>query len=269
MQQQVKEAPIDAEAGQLKRAEAGEVVPRRRDAAALWRAMAGMAISLALAFLIVMLELTGRATYRADRAHRHADALRSRISRLESEVADERARIATAHRELAAAEELRAILRAPDAGMLPLAPPSVPRATAAPGATAAPRSSRSAIAPGAAAADAPGAGVSRRPQATLALAPREHRAVLIVAGLKSGADDTLFVLWWSAARGAAVRAAEFRTAADGSALVMAALPAGLDVAAAIVTAEHGAESGAAANAGAASAPAAAMGRILLRGTLTR
>ena len=244
MQQQVKEAPIDAEAGQLKRAEPGDVVPRRRDAAALWRAMAGMAISLALAFLIVMLELTGRATYRADRAHRHADALRSRISRLESEVADVRARIATAHRELAAAEELRAILRAPDADMLPLAPPSVPRAT-------------------------PGAGVSRRPQATLALTPREHRAVLIVAGLKSGADDTLFVLWWSAARGAAVRAAEFRTAADGSALVTAALPAGLDVTAAIVTAEHGAESGAAANAGAASAPAAAMGRILLRGTLTR
>lgn len=267
MQQQVKEAPIDAEAGQLKRAEAGEIVPRRRDAAALWRAMAGMAISLALAFLIVMLELTGRAAYRADRSHRHAEALRSRISRLESEVADERARIATAHRELAAAEELRAILRAPDADMLPLAPPSVPRATAGPGATAAPRSSRSAVAPGA--ADAPGAGVSRRPQATLALAPREHRAVLIVAGLKSGADDTLFVLWWSSARGAAVRAAEFRTAADGSALVTAALPAGLDVTAAIITAEHGAESGAAANAGAASAPAAAMGRILLRGTLAR
>jgi hypothetical protein len=260
MQQQVKEAPIDAEAGQLKRAEAGEVVPRRRDAAALWRAMAGMAISLALAFLIVMLELTGRATYRADRAHRHADALRSRISRLESEVADERARIATAHRELAAAEELRAILRAPDADMLLLAPPSAPRATAA----------RSAAgAPGRAAADAPGAGASRRPQATLALAPREHRAVLIVVGLKSAAEDTLFVLWWSASHGATVRAAEFRTAADGSALVTAALPAGLDVTAAIVTAEHGAESGAAANAGAASAPAAAMGRILLRGTLAR
>ena len=93
--------------------------------------------------------------------------------------------------------------------------------------------------------------------------------MLIVAGLKSGADDTLFVLWWSAAHGAAVRAAEFRTAADGSALVTAALPAGLEVTAAIVTAEHGAESGAAANAGAASAPAAAMGRILLRGTLAR
>jgi len=257
MQQEVKEAPIDAAAAQLKRGGDAEGAPHWRDSAALWRALAGMAISLALACLIVMLEFTGQAAYRADRMHRHAEALRSRVARLESEIAAERARIATAHRELAAAEELRAILRAPDAGMLALAPPFV--------------------------LGAPGAGASRRPQATLALAPREHRAVLIVAGLKPAADDTLFALWWSAARGAPVRAAEFRTAADGSALVTAALPAGLEVTAAIVTAEHGAESGAAANAGAAAtgaaagagaasaapAPAAPAGRVLLRGTLAR
>ena len=165
--------------------------------------------------------------------------------------------------------------------LLALAPPP------APGATAAPRSSRLAVARGARAADAqgsPGAGASRRPQATLALAPRERRAVLMVAGLRSAANDTLFVLWWSAAHRAPVRAAEFRTAADGSALVAAALPDGLEVAAAMVTAEPGAQSGAAANAGAdatggaagtdaaasaASAPAAPAGAVLLRGTLAR
>jgi hypothetical protein len=264
MQQEVKEAPIDAAAEQLKRAGDAEGVPHSRDSSALWRALAGMAISLALACIIVMLELTGQAAHRADRMHRHAEALRSRVARLESEIAAERARIATAHRELAAAEELRAILRAPDAAMLPLAP--VARA-----------------------AGAPAAGASRRPQATLALAPRERRAVLIVAGLKSAANDTLFVLWWSAAHRAPVRAAEFRTAADGSALIAAALPDGLEATAAMVTAEHGAESGAAANAGAAapggtvtgaaagtdaagsaaSAPAAPAGPVLLRGALAR
>ena len=91
------------------------------------------------------------------------------------------------------------------------------------------------------------------------------------------------MLWWSAARRAPVRAAEFRTAADGSALVAAALPDGLEVTAAMVTAEHGAESAAAANAAttggtaagadaaasAASAPAAPAGPVLLRGTLAR
>ncbi|MGB6565178.1 MAG: hypothetical protein WBE69_21440, partial [Candidatus Binataceae bacterium] len=118
MQQEVKEAPIDAAAAQLKRAGDAEGAPHRRDSAALWRALAGMAISLALACIIVMLELTGQVAHRADRMHRHAEALRSRVARLESEIAGERARIATAHRELAAAEELRAILRAPDAAML-------------------------------------------------------------------------------------------------------------------------------------------------------
>jgi hypothetical protein len=264
MQQEVKEAPIDAAAAQLKRAGDAEGAPHRRDSAALWRALAGMAISLALACIIVMLELTGQAAHRADRMHRHAEALRSRVARLESEIAAERARIATAHRELAAAEELRAILRAPDAAMLPLAPGA--RAAGARG--------------------LPAARASRRPQATLALAPRERRAVLIVAGLKSAANDTLFVLWWSAEHGAPVRAAEFRTAADGSALVAAALPDGLEVTAAMVTAEHGAESvaaaanasaaatggaaaGADAAASAASAPAAPAGPVLLRGTLAR
>ena len=95
--------------------------------------------------------------------------------------------------------------------------------------------------------------------------------MLIVAGLKSAANDTLFVLWWSAEHGAPVRAAEFRTAADGSALVAAALPDGLEVTAAMVTAEHGAEVAAAANAGAAAtgAPAAPAGPVQLRGTLAR
>ena len=259
MEQQVKEAPIDAATGQLQRPGTGEAAPRRRDAAALWRALAGMAISLALACLIVMLEFTGQAAYRADRMHRHAEALRSRVSRLETEVASERAGIATVQRELVAAEELRAILRAPDAGMLLLAPPARPGATAA-------RSA--AVAPGA--ADASGAGASRRPQAMLSLAPREGRAVLIVAGLKPPANDTLFVLWWRASHGAPVRAAEFRTAADGSALVAAAVPAGLDVTAAIVTVEHAAQ-GDAAKAGAAAtgAPAAPAGPVQLRGSLDR
>ena len=104
----------------------------------------------------------------------------------------------------------------------------------------------------------------------LSLAPREGRAVLIVAGLKPPANDTLFVLWWRASHGAPVRAAEFRTAADGSALVAAAVPAGLDVTAAIVTVEHAAQ-GDAAKAGAAAtgAPAAPAGPVQLRGSLDR
>lgn len=249
MQQQVKEAPIGAAAAQLQRSGAADAVAHRRDAVALWRALAGMAISLALACLIVMLEFTSQAAHRADRMHRRAEALLSRVSRLETEIAAARARIATAHRELAAAETLRTLLRAPDAGMLQLSLPVSP-----------PAAGGHKVAP------------AERPEATLAVGPREHRAVLMVAGLKPVTNDTLFVLWWSASHGAPVRAAEFRTVADGSALVTVALPAGLNVTTAMVTAERAAKGGAA-NAAQASAKASAKtgpaGPVLLRGTLAR
>ena len=243
MQQQVKETPIAAEAAQLQRSGAAEAVAHGREAAALWRALAGMAISLALASVIVMLEFTSQAAHRADRMHRHADALHWRVSRLEDEIAAERARIATARRELAAAEALRAVLRAPDAGMLLLSPPASPPAKG--GHNAAP---------------------AQRPGATLALGLKEHRAVLMVAGLKSPANGTLFVLWWSAPHGAPVRAAEFRTAADGSALVTAAMPPGLEVTAALITVESAAKDGAT-NAAERAAQRGPAGPVQLRGML--
>jgi hypothetical protein len=246
MQQQVKEEPIGAEAVLL------PSKPDGRATAALWRAAAGMAIALALACVIVMLEFTGQAAHRADRLNRLAGGLLSKISRLQARVAAEHARIAAAHRELAAADMVRALLRAPDAGMLRLSPPAAGGHKAAP---------------------------AHRPEAVLALSPREHRAVLMVAGLKPPANDTLYVLWLSASHGAPRRAAEFRTAADGSALVTAALPPALEVTAATVTAERAA-SGAAASGAAASGAAASgaaegsaqtapAGPVQLRGSLAR
>jgi Anti-sigma-K factor rskA, C-terminal len=242
MQQQVKETPIDAAAAQLQRPQAAGTAPHKREATRLWSALAGMALSLALACVIVMLEFTSQAAHRANRLHRHAEALLARVSHLQTEVAGERARVVTARRELAAAQALRALLRAPDAGMLLLAPP--------------------------AAAGGHNIAAAQRPKATLALAPKEHRAVLIVAGLKTPAGDTLFVLWWRASHGAPVRAAGFRTAADGSALVTAAMPPGLDVTGAMVTAERVGKARAA-SAAKASAQRAPAGPVQLRGTLAR
>jgi Anti-sigma-K factor rskA len=240
--------PIDAEAAQLQRAQAPEAAPHGRDSAARWRALAGMAMSLALACLIVTLEFTGQAAHRADRMNRHAEGLLSKVSRLEAKVVAERARISVARRELAAAETLRALLRAPDAAMLRLSPPA-----AAGGHKAAP--------------------AAHRPEAVLALSPREHRAVLMVAGLKPPANDALFVLWLSPSHGAPLRAAEFRTAADGSALVTGALPPALEVTEAMVTVERVAKGDAADGSAnrseglAQTAPPS--GPVQLRGTLAR
>jgi len=246
MQQQVKEAPINAEAAQVQSAQAVEPTPRTRAAAARWRAVAGMAISLTLACLIVTLEFTSQAANRASRMRRHAEALLARVSRLESEVAAERVRIAAARRELAAAQTLRVLLRAPDAGLLRLVPPP--------------------------AAGGHKAAAAHRPEAMIAVSPREHSAVVMVVGLKPLTDDTLFVLWWSLAHGAPVRAAEFRTAADGSALVTAAMPPGLEATAAMITAERAGRDGAAnaaRNSASGSAQTAPSGPVQLRGTLAR
>lgn len=245
MQQQIKEEPIDADAAQLQRAQAGEAAPHARDTAALWRAAAGMAISLALACAIVMLEFTGQAAHRADRLNRLAGGLLSKVSRLEAKIAAEHARISAARRELAADDTLRALLRAPDAGMLRLLPPMVGGHKAAP---------------------------EHRPEAVLALSPREHRAVLMVSGLKPPANDALFVLWLSASHGAPLRAAAFRTAADGSALVTGALPPALEVTAAMVTVERAAKNSAENGTGngvEGSAQTAPSGPVQLRGTFTR
>jgi hypothetical protein len=247
MQQQVEETPIDAAAAQTRSSRADASAPRRREPAALWRALAGMAISLGLACVIVMLEFTSQAAHRADRLHRRSEALRGRVSRLQTQIADQRARIATARRELAAVEALRALLRAPDAAMIQLVPPTSP-----------------------AAAGGHSVAAARRPEATLALAPKEHRAVLMVTGFTPTPVDMLLVLWWRGPHGASpVRAVGFRTAADGSAIVIAAMPPGLEVTDAMITVERLGKESAVKSTTQASGQPGPTGPVQLRGTLAR
>jgi hypothetical protein len=217
MQQQVEETPVDAAMAQAPSSRADGSALRKREPAALWRALAGMAMSIALACVIVMLEFTSNLAHRADRLHRRAETLLGRVSRLQTEIAGERARIDTRRRELAAVEGLRALLRAPDAAMMELISPPAPPAAAGGHKVAS----------------------ARRPEATLALAPKEHRAVLMVTGFTPTAADMLLVLWWRGPHGGSpMRAVGFRTAGDGSAIVMAAIPPGLEVTGATITLER-------------------------------
>ena len=274
------------------RAEVGERVldgtaARKRDPAALWRAIAGMAIALALACAIVMLEFAGRAMRHADRMHRRAAALSARVTRLEGEIAAERAQLSAAHRRVAAEQSLLQLLHAPDAtvvALAPLSPPPLMPSSGASSSTASsstPSSAPSRIADAARGGDArfadgaPRTAALRLPAATLVIAPREGRAVLIVAGLAPPGGEASFALWWSAARIGArglppTLAASFRTAADGSAVVAAALSP--DAAAAIVTLErndaHGARVGAKSGMRADGAHAPS-GPILLRAAFRR
>jgi len=272
MMGQEHDNPAPTEIARVGEPAPGPMPRRRRDPAALWRAIAGMAIALALASAIVMLEFASRAMRHADRMHRRAAALSERVTHLESELAAERTQVAAARRNLAAAQSLLRLLRAPDATMVALAPVSPPPSLIASSRMA--RGGAGNLADGGARAGAP-----RLPAAMLVLAPREGRAVLMVAGLVPPGEDASFALWWSAARagthGAPTRAASFRTAADGSAIVTAALSAdalSAEMAAATVTLERGDAQGArpvASSATQGDAVRAAAGPVLLRGTFRR
>jgi len=286
MQQQQDNAPQTYGAEARERPQNG-VRSRKRDPAGLWRAIAGMAMTVALACAIVMLEFTSRAMRRADRMHRRAAALFERVTHLKSDMATQRAQAAADHQNLVAAQSLLAILHAPDATMVPLVPVLSPSSkTSSPlKASSIPvsRVARSAgTAPSRTDNSADGTshgGAPRRPTATLVLAAREGRAVLIVAGLAPPRADANFALWWSAtgdnAHHAPMRAAEFRTATDGGAVVAAVLSAdalSADAMAVTVTLEqsdtHRARS-LAAGAARADAARAPSGPILLRGTFRR
>ncbi len=215
-------------------------MPAEPKAAALWRALAGMALSLALACVIVAIEFSTQATYRANRIQRRLGTLSLRVRRLKAEVVAGRARLAAARREVGASEALRTVLLAPDLRTIRLVPSR--------GAGAKQAAAALNTAPSRAPADADG------PGALLAFSPKQHRAVLQAAGIGASPHDRVFVLWWRAAHGTVLRAGEFRTAANGSALVALPLPDGFVPAAAMVTAESAGADG--------STP---QGKALLRG----
>lgn len=215
-----------------------------RKAARRWLALAGMVFSLALACVIVEMEFSAAAIHRADRVRRRWGALSLQLRRLQAETAADRAQLAAARRELEASAALRTLLLAPDVRTIRLAPP---RGTGA---------GRSAASPDTTALRDPG--VAGSPGAILVFSPHEHRAVLQVANVASAAHDRTFMLWWRAAHGSALKAAEFRPAADGGALVALPLPDGFVPAAAMVTAESAGADG-----------SVRQGGALLRGELGR
>jgi hypothetical protein len=230
MQEQLKHSPQSAESQFANQAESG---PRRRETVRLWRAVAGMALSIALACAIVVLESSGQAAHHVGRLQARIRVLLSRLYKTQAEVASERQRLAALQQELASSETLRTVLLAPDLAVMRLA-----------ALTAAARRS---------------AGTVKGPGALLAFSPKQHRAMLRVTGLPAPPKDKTFVLWWSAIHGEPAKAVEFvTTPPDGRALLLVALPPAFNPAAAMVTIE---------NAGAAGT--APSNSVQLRGSLRR
>lgn len=172
---------------------------------ALWRALAGMAIAVALACAMVALETSSELFHRNAYYHR-------RLLRLIGHIHEMRGQIDSADRELAgmrdedaAHSRLPLILAASDVRLFRLSPPR----------------------------NVDGKGF-------VAISRKVASAVIEVSDLPPPAAGQNYTLWWTFDRHAPVKAVQFRTAADGRAAILAKLPPiDSERTAALVTVEQG------------------------------
>jgi hypothetical protein len=171
---------------------------------AFWRAVAGMALALALASLAVMVETTSDLSSRSAIFHRRLTQMSARIARMRIRLENEDRELLAMRRETAARDTLNAILSQPDAAVIRLE---------------------------AASKDSTATGL-------VVVSGKTRRAVLEVAGLPPLGAARCYVLWWTPQKGNPAKAAQFPIGNDGRASVQAQPPPGDDaVAIAFVTAE--------------------------------
>lgn len=165
-----------------------------------WRAVAGMAVTLALAAVIVLGEFTELLTHRTVHyAHRVA-ALNAAVQQLKRRVTSAERRNTNAIERDSADEVLKRVVAASDLRTIKLA-----------GSPAAKPSGKN---------EAAGQSVS----GTLAISSHQVAAVLQVVGLETGSAGTIYRVWWQEKRRPETLAAEFKPAADGKATVPMQVP---------------------------------------------
>ena len=174
--------------------------------AGFWRAVAGMALAIAVACIMVTLETSSELSYRSATYRRRVHQLSSSLERMRGEIATADQQLATMRGNVLVRDTLNRILAASDVRLIRLQPIDSGTKTGA----------------------------------TIALSRKLSRAVLEVEGLPPAPPGQIYRLWWTLERGTMVAAAEFQTTIGRRAMVPAQLPPGGDaVAGAVVTAEPG------------------------------
>lgn len=169
-----------------------------------WRAVAGMAVAIALGCAAVAIETAFDLSSRSASFHRRLELLGSRISRLRTQAADAERRLAAMRGERTTRANVDRVLSATDVVILRLTP---------------------------------GAGSNAR--GLLAISRQAGGAIIEIAGLPAAVGQTC-AIWWLVAHGAPAKAAEFNPNADGRmSLAIELPPRGEMIAGAIVTLESG------------------------------
>ncbi len=170
-----------------------------------WRAVAGMAVAIALGCAMIVLETASELSWRSTNFHHRLNLLGSRVSRMRAQIVNAERQLSTLRAERAARANINRILSAPDVMLLRLAP-------------------------GAA---------SGTPRGIVAISREAGDAILEVAGLPAAADHA-YVMWWLPVQGAPAKAAEFHPGADERVSVVAQMPPrGARIAGAMITLEPG------------------------------
>jgi hypothetical protein len=172
---------------------------------ALWRALAGMAIALALACAMVALESSSELFHRSSYYHHRLLRLLGHIHEMRGQIDSADRQLAGMRDEAAARRDLPLILAAPDVRLFRLNPP----------------------------AGGNGKGF-------VAMSRKVANVVIEVSDLSPLATEQNYTLWWIGSHRAPFKAVQFRTTADGHATAAAKLPSPEgDVSAALVTVESG------------------------------
>jgi Anti-sigma-K factor rskA len=158
------------------------VEPVRRRTA-LWRALAGMAVALALACAIIAFEMSEELVSRITSYRHRIATLNKKVDRLKREAAVDEKRLADARQEIVSKDRIKSILLAPDLKKIKLTGTSA-------------------------------AGVAT---GSVSLSQKMRGAVLIARGLPLPLDGQVYDAWWILKTGPPAKAAEFVSALDGTA----------------------------------------------------
>jgi hypothetical protein len=170
----------------------------------LWQAIAGMSVALAVAAVLVSIQLAKSLAHRTNYMNRRVSALNTTVRELRRQASDLKRQTSAVQRKLGSARERATvgetfgkILFAQDLRTIKLTPPGEKPTPQEAGRTAV---------------------------AILAMSESAQAAMLEVKGLNASGDKQVYRIWWMPKRGAAVWAADFIVGDDGQATVPVDLP---------------------------------------------
>jgi hypothetical protein len=155
----------------------------------LWRALAGMALALAIAAAIVAIDLSHELVNRVSNYRSRIASLNKKVDRLKRQAVTDEKRLADAREEIKerklmeSRDRMKAILIAPDRKTIKLAAPNAGALATA---------------------------------ATVTISGKMGGAVLNARGLSAPPEGQVYDAWWMLKDAPPAKSAEFRSAADGS-----------------------------------------------------